>query len=241
MSQISTAEVLQVYYDMLNTTGIWPQKNPSWIYRLKTIVSWIFAWALFIIMTIETIHDLNDFTKLSEIIYINATCVTYITKLIIFTLKRNKFLQLVKFLKSPIFGTYPSELNHYMEDSIKFSNMLAKIYQYAVGCCVSLYAIYPIIDKTSLPIPFPYDLGKYTYYVFIFEVAGVGVGAWNNSSIDVLSCSLIGIASAHFEILAEKIKRCTKNANEDYIDPQIQMEILRRVNQCVDHHLAILK
>lgn len=241
MSKVEIDEVYKVSYKMLSATGIWPNETRGTFYALKTGVTWFFAISLLVTMTMETLNDLNDFTKLSEIIYINVTIAGYVVKIAVFAYKKKIFLNMIQFLKDPIFLSYPEELRSYMVNAVKFSNLLATTYRYAVSCCVISFLVYPFFDNKPIPFPFPYDLGKYNYIIFFHQVVGAGFSGWNNSSLDVLCTSLIGIASAQFDILAGKITLSKVGENEERFELKNDSEVRKNLRQCVTHHLAILK
>lgn len=241
MTKIEAHEVYKIPYDMLSATGIWPKKTPSPFYKMKTGVSWLLAISLLTTMTMETLNDLNDFTKLSEILYINVTIAAYFVKMAVFTYKREIILNTIKFLRDPIFLSYPEDLSRYMVNAVRVSNLLGKTYQYSACCCVILFTVYPFLDNKPTPFPFPYDLGKYNYIMFVQQAVAVSIAAWNNSSLDVLCTSLIGIACAQFDILAGKITSSKVEENEEHFDLKKDREVRKNLKQCVTHHLAILK
>ncbi|KAK5647664.1 hypothetical protein RI129_002556 [Pyrocoelia pectoralis] len=190
-------------------------------------------------MSIEVAYNLKDFIKLSETLYMMITVAEYVIKQISLSYKKKAFLKIIEFLKDPIFLSYPYELDHYMVKTVRQSTFIANTYRYIVGCCVVLYLVYPMVDHKSLPFPFPLELGVYRYFMYAFQIVTVGIGAWNNSSIDTLTTSLMGISAAQLDILYEKIIRIQNEAPEN--GNKNDKNVLKVLRQCVKHHNAIIQ
>lgn len=240
MAKTDNGEAYKAYYKMMYATGIWPQLNNSILYKVRIFLSWALLFFFFVTMGMQTFHDRKDFTKLSEILYINFTLYGYLIKLAMFAYKKTDVLYLLDFLKKPIFQSYPDEYDYFMVNAVRVSKILARTYQLCIFCWITFYIYYPFLDDKSLPIPFPYDYGYYRYVMFPMQIIGVGWGAWNNSCIDVFTVSLIGIANAQYEILAEKIKNIKNNSHEE-INPEVDTSIIKSLKQCVQHYLAIIR
>ncbi|KAF2904118.1 hypothetical protein ILUMI_02071 [Ignelater luminosus] len=244
MVKSNSADAFKVQYNTLILTGIWPIENPNVIYRIKTILSWVSALGLSGVMLTQLIHDITDFTKLSETLYILLAYMGFIVKLVVFMYRRKEFLNVINFLKNPIFLSYPEDLDHYMAKSINQSVRLAKIFQPFAVSFVIFYAVYPILDNTSLPFPFPYDLGKYRMVMYCSQLISEGMAAINNMYIDTICTSLMGIIAAQLDILTEKIMRLNENDGtvEDHaISNEVCESIYEKLKDCVKHHLAIIK
>lgn len=244
MVKSNNADAFKIHYNMMTTSGVWPKENPSLYYKLKTLSTWFFAISLCATMWMEAINDIKSFTKLSEILYIMVTITAYLIKLTVFTRRRKSVLNMVNFLKDPVFLSYPDDVDHYMAKTIKWSTLLANVYRYLVLCCVILYIFYPILDNKALPFPFPYDLGSYTPFMYVFQLIGESYAAWNNSTFDTLCTSLMGIAAAQLDILCEKITRIKEGRVmvQDYeFSEEADKSTTEKLSQCVEHHLAIIK
>ncbi|KAK5647660.1 hypothetical protein RI129_002552 [Pyrocoelia pectoralis] len=190
-------------------------------------------------MSIEVAHHYKDFVKLSETLYIMITITGYLVKQISLTYNTKAFLKIIEFLKDPVFLSYPYELDHYMVKTVRQSTFIANMYRYIVACCVVLFFVYPIVDHKSLPFPFPLELGVYTYFMYAFQIVAVGLTAWNNSSIDTLTTSLMGITAAQLDILYEKIIGIQNEAPEGGNNED--KNVLKVLRQCVEHHNAIMQ
>ncbi|KAF2887261.1 hypothetical protein ILUMI_18912 [Ignelater luminosus] len=243
MVKSNNADAFKMQCSMMTTTGVWPKENPSIYYKTKTVASWFFAIGLCVTMWMEALNDIKDFAKLSEILYIMVTVTAYIIKLSVFTYRKQSFLNMIKFLEDPVFASYPDQADHFMAKTISSSTIIAKVYRYLVMCCVVLFFFYPILDNKTLPFPFPYDLGKYTPFMFGFQLIGAGYDAWNNSCIDTLCTSLMGIAAAQLDILCEKIihiKEQIVPQGDSEISEETDKDTIEKLKQCVEHHLAIM-
>ncbi|KAF2904105.1 hypothetical protein ILUMI_02058, partial [Ignelater luminosus] len=238
-----TAKAFSIQYSMLTLTGIWPKKNPSIVYRIRTLLSWISALGIYTIMLIELIHDIHSFTKLPETLYIMATYMGFIIKLLVFSYRKKELLNIIKFLKDPIFKSYPEDLDHHMAKSIKQSVLLASIYRVCVVGLVLCYVIYPILDHKPLPFPLPYDLGKYTLIMYTLQMIGESFSAVNNISLDLMYTCLMGIIAAQLDILSEKITRLEQNDTELTnlsILNELNETAIEKLKNCVKHHMAII-
>ncbi|KAF2904115.1 hypothetical protein ILUMI_02068 [Ignelater luminosus] len=211
---------------------------------MKTLISWISAFGIFAMLLAQLIYDIKDFTKLSEPLCILVTYMGIIVKLLVFHYRKNEFLKITNSLRDPIFLSYPEDLDHYMAKSIKQSVVLINIYR-VVGVTIMIgCTIYPILDNKPLPIPFPYDLGKFTIPVYCLLVIGGSFSTLNNICFDVTCTSLMGVVAAQLDILTEKITRLEEDDGVIY-DPVIFKHVSRTINKklkdCVKHHLAIIK
>ncbi|KAF2904111.1 hypothetical protein ILUMI_02064 [Ignelater luminosus] len=239
----NSADAFRVQYKMLVLTGLWPKENPNIVYRLRTLISWISAFGLFGVLLIQLINDIKDFTKLSETLYIMVSYVGFIIKLLTFTYQRKEFLKMIHYLKDPIFVTYPEDLDHYMTKYIKQSVLLASTFQLVIVGGLIFFALFPILDNKPLPMPLPYDLGKYTTLMYCLQVIGESISAINHICLDVMCTSLMGLAATYLNILSERIMHL-KEKDAVVEDVVIFNEISESTNEqmrnCVKHHLAII-
>ncbi|KAF2904107.1 hypothetical protein ILUMI_02060 [Ignelater luminosus] len=237
-------DAFRIPYNMLILTGIWPKENSDITFRIRTLSSWFFALSLCINMLIELLHDIDNFTKLSETLYIMVTYMGFIAKLLVFSYREKEFLNIINFLKDPIFASYSEELDHYMKKTIRQLVCLASIYRACTLLLIFGYIIYPILDNKPLPFPLPYDLGKYTIMMYVLQIIGESFSAVNNISLDLICISLLGIVTAQLDILAETIIR--SNQDDSLLgDTQILNEVnnstIGKLKQCVKHHIGIIR
>ncbi|KAK4885198.1 hypothetical protein RN001_001469 [Aquatica leii] len=243
MVKSNNANAFKLQHAMMLSSGVWPEESSTITYKIKCIISWILSLGLFITMTMQVIHDITDFTKLSEILYIMVTIAATVGKMASFTYQRKKFLKMIKFLKEPIFMSYTDDLDHYMAATIKSSTFIANFYRYLVGCCIVMFIVYPIVDNKPLPFPFSFELGSFKYCMYVFQIASIGCCAWNNSCIDTLTTSIMGIGAAQLSILYEKIVNIKHMTNclEDKNNVSVKnKDITPSLEQCVEHHNAII-
>ncbi|KAK4885197.1 hypothetical protein RN001_001468 [Aquatica leii] len=244
MSITNNANAFRIQYSMLSASGIWPEKNATLIYKLRCALSWILTAGLFVSMLMEVIADIKDFTKLSEILYMMITLGATLAKMTTLAYYSNTFLKLIEFLKDPVFVTYSNDFDHYMAETVKQSTFIAKSYRVLVGLCVFLVAAFPLLDNKPFPFPFPFELGIYSYYMYVFQVISLGLAAWNNSSIDTLITSLMGLAAAQLDILREKIvniKMTSSNSVNTFTEVEVNDFVVKILKQCVEHHNAIIR
>ncbi|KAF2904117.1 hypothetical protein ILUMI_02070 [Ignelater luminosus] len=110
------------------------------------------------------------------------------------------------------------------------------------------YSAYPILDNKPLPSPFPFDLGKYTTLMYCFQVIGGSFSTVNNICFDITCASLMGLAAAQLDILAEKIICIEEDEVPDdaavkhqAILGQVGERINEKLRDCVKHHIAIIE
>lgn len=233
MAKINIDVAFENYYSLMLVSGIWPLDNPSILYRMRTLTSWIFTGGLWLTMALEVALDISDLTKLSEILYIMVTIASDLIKLGAFTYNRKKFLKVLDFLRDPIFSSHSEELDRHMENTLRYLNILAKLYQYSTIGCMCFFVIYPIMDNKPYPFPLSFEFGKYRLLVFALQIISAGIAAWNNFCVDLSCITLMGISAAQFEILVEKIENIKSTSDES--------EIVQKLKHCVDHHLSIIE
>ncbi|KAF2887734.1 hypothetical protein ILUMI_18439 [Ignelater luminosus] len=244
MVKSNSADAFRIQHDMLMLTGMWPIENPNGSYRIKTLLSWVSALGLSGVMLTQLIHDITDFTKLSETLYILITYIRFTFKLLVFKYSREEFLNVINFLKNPIFLSYPEDLDHYIAKSINQSVRLAKIFQPFMVNLLICNAVYPILDNTSLPFSFPYGLGKYRMIMYCSQLISEGISAVNNIYIDTTCTTLMGIVPTQLDILTERLMRLKENDGtvEDHaISNEVSESINEKLKDCVKHHLVIIK
>lgn len=240
MINSNNEDAIKIQHDMLVFSGFWPRKNSSIFYKCRRTFSWVMLIMLGITMWMQVIKVINDFTQLSEILYIMVTITATIIKSGVFTYRRKYFLKLLELLKDPLFISYPNDLNHYMATTIKYSRLIANTYRYLVFACVVLIGLFPIVDNKPLPFPFDFNLRGYKIPMYAFQLTAECVAAWNNSSLDTLCTSLMGITAAQLDILAEKIIHI-KDVTLAKHTPASEEIALKNFKQCVKHHVAIME
>ncbi|KAF5271728.1 hypothetical protein FQA39_LY08051 [Lamprigera yunnana] len=241
MTRTNNSDAFRIQYSMMRTSGIWPEENSTIIYKIKCIISWTFTLLLLLSMVLEVIYHIRDFEKLSDTLYIMFTMAATVTKMGSFSYEKKTFLKILKLLKDPLFVSYPQHLDHYMAETVKNSIFIANLYRYLVGCCIVMFMVYPLLDNKPLPFPFPFDLGSYTYYMYALQIVGVGIAAWNNSSMDTLTTSIMGITSAQLDILCKKLVHIRDSIRGNHSGLNTELIVINRLKECVKHHNVIIR
>nr|ALR72552.1 odorant receptor OR7 [Colaphellus bowringi] len=164
---------------------------------------------------------------------------SYLIKLIIFKSKSVHVLEMLSFLELTEFNNYPKGLSGIVERTVKFSRYLGYAYQFMCCLVITLYSTIPLFTKADLPIRFSHDVGKLKPAVYIFQVIGLSSAASNNSCLDVLAMSLMGICSAQIDILNKKLITLGKNEDEDETDGSNNSYL--RLKKCAKHHVEIIR
>lgn len=232
MSGNQNAEGYEIVKQLMSISGVWPNKNAGLFYNFRKVETCVISVALIATMWIEAFHEWNDFVKLSEVAYVLVTATGYNFKLFNFLFHRREFDRLLKCLNEPVLNRFSKTFDGWRKP-IDFANLFNKVYLGGAGAVIIAYACIPLLDDSSLPLPFPYELGRFTPFFYIFQVVGLGTAAWNNSSLDSLVVGLTSIAIGHLNILEERLRGVGKHGKEE--------EVEREVADCVDHHHAIMK
>ncbi|KAJ3656620.1 hypothetical protein Zmor_015682 [Zophobas morio] len=190
-------------------------------------------------MTVQIIIDRNDIMKLSESLQYFTTLVTFIWKLTFFAINKKTLLQIEEILTSPIFYGYPEHHLTLLKQKIRAGQTAGTTFRILSVAAVGFWGLPCFFDtekSKSLPVPgwFPYDVNKYYYPTFVFQILGIANTAYTDSSIDILSWILISIASGQFEVLKENL-RSINYENDDSETVELAFK------KCVKHHKKIIK
>lgn len=193
-------------------------------------------------MVVQMVIDRNELSKLSETLLFFMTHFTFLCKLTNFVYYKKKMFEIEDTLAMKIF--YGFRFKHLDEMKIKIDSckFIAKIFRILCILVVLFYTLVPYLDDKedmSLPLPgwIPYNAKKYYYPTVVFQVMSVSVSAYNNSSIDVLTCMLITVASAEFNLLKEALKEINFKPGGQNTKEFIET----RLENCINHHKETVK
>lgn len=93
------------------------------------------------------------------------------------------------------------------------------------------------------------DIRKYRTYIYVFQIVSVGVSAYNNANIDILTSGLISSASVQFMMLKDNLRNVMEglqpiktSRTQPVADLKKMNEVVDgRLERCVRHHNDILK
>ncbi|KAJ3666144.1 hypothetical protein Zmor_001598 [Zophobas morio] len=120
---------------------------------------------------------------------------------------------------------------------------LGRLFRVLCILTVAFYGMFPFIDEDPehmLPLPgwFPFDIKTYQYELVAAQTIGIGIGAFINSTLDILPTILITLASAQFDILKERLRTVMKVDERWEISSKI---VKKRLNNCIMYHNFLLQ
>ncbi|CAH1373873.1 unnamed protein product, partial [Tenebrio molitor] len=229
---------------LLLLSGYYPRRNNknNFVYIFRAFLHSSFVYLQFLSMIAELIMARNDLSKISETLHYFMTVLTYVYKLQNFLARRRNLLDIEDRLKEPVFYGFSLDQLRQLKSEIDSCRTVGKLFRIMCVGAVGLYALVPFLDKNkamNLPIPgwFPYNVTKYYSLTYAFQMIGVGMTAYVNSTIDILTWMLMTVASAQFNILKENLKNIDYRFGKE--DGQKKI-IENNFNNCVKHHKAIV-
>lgn len=237
-------EVIEVIKNMMMLWGTWPKQKRSFYYNLKKFISVIMPLFFVILIYDQLMKNRNYIDKLTDVLCLFASYVSYLIKLAIFSSKTSTFFSILQQLNQKTFINYPNEFAHYVENTIKISKYVARLYQLSCLIVIVSYVLKPwlIPEGQRLPVEVAFDVGNYYYVIYIFQSLSLLIGAWNNSSMDALAMDLMSIAAAQLDILKDKLLQlnvyCEDNVQNDLF---VTVTIERKIKESVIHHMDIIR
>lgn len=245
MANSKNDEVLNIIKNMMLFSGLWPKYHyTNFYYNIKTIISVIAPLIFTILMYHQIINNINYIDKVTDVLCVFFSFATYLIKFTIFFTKRDNFLITLRQLQNETFVNYPKEFDHYVDGVIKFSKYIARLYQFSCSTVVITYYLKPLIvtDGQRLPLDVAFDVGKYYYFIYVFQAFSLVAGAYNNSAIDALTVDLMMIAGAQLDILKDKLLTLNVYAKDNVQNNTILTRFIEyRIKNCVNHHLDIIR
>ncbi|KAJ3666143.1 hypothetical protein Zmor_001597 [Zophobas morio] len=192
-------------------------------------------------MIVQMVIDRKNLSKLTETLLFFMTHFTFLCKLTNFVYYKKKMFDIEDTLAGNIFYGHPLERLMLVKTRVSSCQLVAKIFRILCVLVVFFYTLVPYVDhkeEKTLPLPgwLPYDIKKYYYPTVVFQIMSVVVSAYNNSSIDILTCMLITVVSAEFDILKENLKTTDYKTYNESAKKQIQ----EKFQHCVEYHKAIV-
>lgn len=198
----------------LTVAGFYPVETDynRYLYALTASVHLSISWLQFLSLVIYSCFNLNDLTKLSEILLFCMTQLAFLNKLTNLISRKESLRELENLLRKPIFTYVDIQGQRILTSHVDSGKLLAKIYRALCFLVVLFYALFPFLDERSgrehkfpLPCWFPFDEDNYYYPVFFVEIWSIAVSAAVNSSMDVLTVMTMTTATAQFKILNVKL------------------------------------
>ncbi|XP_074037331.1 odorant receptor 46a [Leptinotarsa decemlineata] len=227
-------EAISIPKQVLTITGHWPEKKPSIFKRVLFFLDILFSFSLLL----ELVNHFDDFEALSKHLSLTISPTSYLIKLIIFKCKSYAFLDLIALMKVKEFKHYPKHLRSITDHAVRSLIFLGNGYLLICFITILMYCLIPAISKADLPVKFSYYLGEFKPAMYAFQVMGLISASTNNSCLDMLAMSLMGICAAQIEVLNRTIislNDCDESGM--YRSDQVN----RGLKNCVKHHVKIIR
>lgn len=249
------SDAFDIQRNMMSIMGYWHHETLTYFCIIRRVLTTSIFLISYIGMIMQFFYVIDDFQKLSEILYMMTSYTSYFCKLLGYLYSRQTFLRMLCHLKNPIFQDYSVEMEHHLTKILRISILITKLYRISCAIVVILFCVYPIFDNATLPTPVPFDTGNYTFIMYIIESLALLIAAWNNFCLDTLSVCLMGLAIGEFDILKEKIvnfkqtatKSSIKNKRFNVVSESLALEsnidndIKLTLNNCIMHHNALIR
>nr|XP_023027150.1 odorant receptor Or1-like [Leptinotarsa decemlineata] len=176
--------------------------------------------------------QVSNLAQLADTLTWNMTQIPYLCKLMNFHIQMNTVLKLEAWLRRPSFTWITAEEETAIKSTMRGARILTTIYRSLCVTIVSLFAIFPLIDKNSgeekkLPLPmwFPFDVQNHYHAVWSYEVFGICISAWANTNLDSLSVMLITLTVCQFRMLTKRLRNVGKGTEDVVRDEVVQKEL----------------
>lgn len=169
MNNQNYVEALKIPIYFLVLSGHWPTETSSFKNSMRCFLSWLIEIMFEVLLFMELFRHLDNLTALTAHMSILTPPTSFLIKLIIFSLNRQKLKAIMKDLDSVT--SYPEHLEIHKTRAIKYSKFLGTMYQWICASVVSIYSSMPFIYG-FLPIKFSYAQGIWNYPVYVIQVLG---------------------------------------------------------------------
>lgn len=227
-------DALKVPKFYFNFSSCWAYENPTNFILFRRYTAFCAAVFMALFGIIDTLKYIDDFIEISERLSLTSTLIAYIIKLFIFINNNDKFMVLLKHMKTSIFSSYPNEFDHHLRRALRICDRLGNLYQALCGVALILFSLVPQFSSVDLPYYFPWKLhGVLRLLVYVFHSVTLGIAASLNGSMDILASFLMCVTSAQIKICNDRIRKCTQNRNQE--------DNVKSIKVCVQHHIKIIK
>ncbi|XP_050512845.1 odorant receptor 94a-like [Diabrotica virgifera virgifera] len=246
---INLVDAFDIEKRYLTFGGFYPIQHVSKMsrvcYYIRGSFNFIMSWLEMILIVVYLYTQLSDLIKISEVLLFCMTQSAFVCKLVNFIVYKNNMFIIEKHLQNPLLTYLNKEEEKLVKDYVDNVRILAKIFRILCTGVVLFYGLYPILDhepgeikKLPLPVWVPFDTEKYYVYIWFVIMLSLSIGAWTNSNIDILTISLITLATVHTEILKERFRKSAEytlnTGNRTAIESPKQ-----KIIKCIIHYNAI--
>lgn len=227
---------------MLQTIGAWPTNNPSAFFMTRKYFCWFINIILVLLLVNAIFENIDDFNRLSQVIYILGALVCAIVKIATLHTHQNLFLTLRQNLKYPISMTRDKKFIIIIK---KYGNFLKIVSLTYAGCLMSIVILFlgfPLIDHTAMFTFISVESPWLRRLLYGFQFLCMSVGAIETAAWDILVMEMMGIASIHLESLNMKLKSIQVQQQKQNSPKQNDVEqvICAEISGCVIWHQKII-
>lgn len=205
--------------------GYWPMlSNSKWAkiyYYYGTFLTFPMSTIICFSIFINIFFNLDTLELAADALYVLASNSNFFFKFTIFAFKQKQFKDLLKSMDNPLFLTFNEKHDEIIDNWKNFALSYTKYFCYSIYACVSLFAVFPFLDKNGNVLPLggyiPYDIqnsSRNYAYTYTFQIIGLLFIAALNISIDLLPSVFMNIGCAQVEILKDNLKNAVINAEE---------------------------
>nr|CAM84002.1 olfactory receptor 4 [Tribolium castaneum] len=200
----------------------------------------VYSWTEFLSMITVLFVERDNLTKLSETLLFCMTQAAFLFKLVNFLYHNKTMLRIESILKNPILNCLDQFEKNIIEKYMIRVKYLARLFRILCILTVSFYGLFPFIDEDPdhmLPLPgwFPFDVKTHQIELVIAQTCGIAIGAFLNSTLDILPTILITLGSAQFDILKIRLENITS------VDTSKSWLVKKAIKKCVIYHTILLK
>lgn len=231
---------------MLTVSGLYANSLSNLMTILAWGATWFFSLTLLLSMVIECCLSITNLGKIGQILFYFTTQLSYVCKLSNFVYNRKRMLTLEEILKHHLFTHHDEQQNSFIKNAKNTLKMLSITFRTSVTAVIVFFFLFPFLDndpENPLIVPgwFYVDIKKYTKSIVVFQIISLIISANINSTIDILTCELICLGSAQFEILKDRYLRMheIKWPKKGSLDRD--EVILHNLDKSTAHHYIILE
>ncbi|XP_076268581.1 odorant receptor 4-like [Rhynchophorus ferrugineus] len=230
-------KLIQIPGQLLTALGLWPLKQPSATYRLRTSLTFATITLLATCLTINALYRITDFLQLSKSLYLLISVSLSIMKITVLLLKEDALFVILELLNNPSFLSYLPKYSQHLQGTYRAFKIFTPVYIGHVIVFLILLCIFPSLEGKRLPLDFPFfNYGPYYYPFYAFEVFGTAVSALANVSMDVFTLVLISISTVQLRILNNKLVDTDSNVYVSETDVNyIELSTVKYLSECCIH------
>lgn len=232
---------------LLFTFGLWPNASLKRTYKVYSyVLHFLTSFLMAVTMWVKLVNNINDVQAVMELLFPMLMVIAYLLKLLnYYTFGENIVNASNKLLNL--------QLNNQLDGKIYNSRLgsLTKLISFLYG--VSNFAWCVACSKTflgasyELPVSSEYPLNwkevrLYFWMVFLHQSLSGFILVNSHIGMDCFAYYLMGMTTAHFEVLQSHIRRIGSGIDEGNVGDSDELEFSAlSIRLCIDEHQKILE